>query len=276
MQARAAAELTFSELLNAWNLGYAGYFVPLRFTPEMLETHLRCGGVDLARSRVWSERGEPVGFSLLGVRGGRGWIGGFGVTPAFRGRGLSYELFREHVGEIRGFGLSRLQLEVLTPNWARKVYERAGMRVTRTLKVLRGSLRQVDTADRPAETGTTLDPADAFPHLARLHAAHPPAWNREEAWVREAFGPGSGALAVGPADRPAGAVVWAEQAGALRILDAAAEEGSAEALLRALARRHPGRTVMVLNEPEGTPAHRAFLAAGFEEPHAQYEMHLEL
>jgi ribosomal protein S18 acetylase RimI-like enzyme len=276
MQARAAAELTPDELLHAWNLGYAGYFVPLRFTPQMLEAHLRCGGVDLARSRVWSERGEPVGFSLLGVRGSRGWIGGFGVTPAFRGRGLSYRLFQQHVDELRASELAHLQLEVLTPNWARKVYERAGMRVTRTLKVLRGSLRGGDSPSGQAGQATPVEPGDAFGHLARLHAHHAPAWNREPAWVREALGAGSGALTVGRADRPAGAVVWAEQTGGIRILDAAAEEGAGGDLVRALGSHLPGRTVMVLNEPDGSPVHRALLADGFEEPHAQYEMHLAL
>lgn len=286
MEQHPAAAFSLPELVHVWNLGYAGYFVPLRFTDAMLRTHLRCGGIDLSRSRVWTERGEPAAISLLGVRGGRAWIGGFAVAPAFRGRGLSYPLFAGHVAEIRGWGFERVQLEVLTANWARKAYERAGLSVTRTLQVLRGTLAPGPSAG-PARVCSV---EDALAALAEHQGTFAPAWTREAAWVRgmvagdsgvsgdspdPAATADAGAFVVDGDGGPAGALAWMVQGGAIRVLDAAAaDEAAGTALLAALAARHPGRTAMVTNEPDGSPMLRALQAAAFEQPHAQYEMHL--
>ncbi|HET6764573.1 MAG TPA: GNAT family N-acetyltransferase, partial [Longimicrobiaceae bacterium] len=222
MQTHAAAEYDIAALVRAWNLGYAGYFVPLRFTEEMMRTHLRCGSIDLARSRVWTERDETVGFSFLGVRERRGWIGGFAITPAFRGHGLSYRLFAEHIAEVRASGLTHVQLEVLTPNWARKTYERAGMAVTRTVQVLRGTLQP----GRSGGAAREVPGDEALAALGSLHGDFHPAWTREEAWVRgaaqDASGANGGGIVVERGGAPAAALVWIEQGGAVRVLDGAA------------------------------------------------------
>jgi len=263
-----ASGLDGDGLLALWNAGYEGYFVPITLTGEQLERHIRCGGIDLDRSLVMRVDGEPAAFSLLGTDGERGWIGGFGVAPAFRGRGLSYALMREHAARFREWGMRHVRLELFEQNWVRKTYQAAGFRVTRRLPYLTGAA--------PASG----DPLPAVPidaaleHHARLHADFPASWNREPRFLRRAF-PAGGEIAIaGPPERPSGILLAAPTGERVRVYDAAAEDdASAARLVEALGATYPGRSVIVVNEPEGSPVHRALLAAGFVEESAQLEMH---
>jgi GNAT superfamily N-acetyltransferase len=269
MQERRASEFSLGELAEFWNQGYAGYFVPLRFSEAQMETHLRCGGMDLRESLVWMDGDACVGFSYLGVRGNRGWIGGFGVTPAHRGRGFSYRLFARHVEVIRGLGLPRVQLEVLEENWARRVYERAGFAVTRRVVVLQGTLEGGGGEARVYDA----EPGPLLAHHERLHAGAAPAWNRDRPWLEEAIVPGDLALVVGPEDHPA-AVAWVREGGAeVRLLGAAAaEDEPARALARGLVARWAGRAATLVNEPEESPLRRALEEVGMRVARTQLEM----
>ena len=264
-----ASRFTTAELARLWNQGYEGYFVPITFSETQMEAHLRCGDIDLGRSLVLVDGGTPAGFSYLGVRGNRGWIGGFGIAPSHRGRGLSYPLFAEHVRRIAEDGPARVQLEVFTQNWAAKVYERAGFRTTRRLPYLVGA------APASGEALPSATPAELLAHHARLHGGFPASWNRETAWLEKRLPEVSArALAAGPMDAPSAYVIYAEAGDAVRVMDvAAADEEAAARLVAALGAIAPGRTVSVVNEPEGSPVHRAFTVAGWGEHSAQLEMH---
>ncbi|HEU4453076.1 MAG TPA: GNAT family N-acetyltransferase [Longimicrobium sp.] len=264
---RRASELDEGGLLALWNAGYEGYFVPITMTAEQLARHVRCGGVDLDRSLAMWVGGEPAAFSYLAVDGERGWIGGFGVAPAFRGRGLSYALMREHAARFAGWGLRRVQLELFEQNWVRKTYELAGFRVTRRLPYLTG----VAPTGRPLPS-VALE--DALAHHDRLHAAFPASWNREPRFIRRAFPADGAAVVAGSPDRPSGFLLAAPVAERVRVYDAAAEDDEAAArLVEALGALFPGRSAVVVNEAEGSPVHRALLAAGLVEESAQLEMH---
>jgi ribosomal protein S18 acetylase RimI-like enzyme len=277
MRERRASEYTADELTDLFNRGYEGYFIPFHFTVPMLEAHVRAGHIDLARSLVWEEEGRPIAFSLLGVRSGRGWIGGFAIAPEARGRRLADPLFQRHVDVIFAAGseIRALQLEVFTENWARKTYERAGMRVTRRVEAFEGPLDPSrfagDAAGGEAADG---DVAALLAHHARLHAAWPATWNREDAYVA-AYPFPVFALHAGPADAPTAVLFAAESGPGIRVLDAAATtDADAAAVFRALARRHPGRTMIVVNEAEDSPVNHVLRTAGFPVSRAQFEMHL--
>lgn len=272
MQEHRASAFSIPELTRLWNRGYAGYFVPVNFTDAQLEVHFRCGQIDLGRSMVWTEGEDPVGFSYLGVRGERGWIGGFGIAPEYRGRGLSYDFFARHVETIRAGGMQQVQLEVFTTNWARRVYERTGFAVTRQVAVLHGRLPGGGVGEGVA----SADPLALLAHHQRLHGASAPTWNREPTWVRAAVELGGvEALRVGLDDRPS-AVAWLRADGDLvRIVDAAAEsDEAARQLVAGVAARHGGRAAMLVNEPEASPIARALAALGLEVGRHQYEMQL--
>lgn len=270
MEMRRASEFTIPELTAFWNLGYTDYFTPITFTEEMMQGWIRNGDFDLDHSVVLMEGAELVGFSLLGLRGDRGWIGGVGVAPAFRGRGIAYRLFADHMALVKAeLDLASVQLEVLTENWARKVYERAGMNVMGRLSILQGKLPEGGAESAVAEAS----PLVLLQHHARLHQACPAVWQREPGWITKSLPESAAGLYTGPAEAPTGFLLYATAGENLRIIDAAAESlESATALVAALASRHPGKNLVSLNEPEGGPIHAALTGAGLTEARAQYDM----
>jgi len=272
MEIVAADALSLEQLTEAWNLVYTGYFVPIHLTPEQLADHVLCGDIDVPRSIVAREGGSLVGLSLLGVRDGRGWIGGFGIAPDFRGRGLSHRLFAEHMDRIRTDGPPSVQLEVFVQNWARKVYDREGFVVTRRLSVLRGRLPGVAREGSREPGGRETSPPGRLRHHDWLHAGWPLAWNREAAWLEKSFREGDRTLAIGPAEAPRGVVHYRRAESGPRVLDASAEEDAGSELVSALAAVLPGEEVLLVNEPEGSPVQRALLAAGCIETLVQHEM----
>ncbi len=269
MQYARASRFALHELTALWNQGYEGYFLPIRFTEEQFRRWSEAGDFDLEHSLVMVDGEKPVGFSFLGVRGRRGWIGGFGIVPEYRGKGLASQLFSEHIGIIEQLGLDRVQLEVLTQNWAQKVYARAGFVIIRRLSVLQGTLPEMPAG----EEEETLTPDEVLAHSDRLHAAAPAVWQREPAWLSRSMPEQAAVLHTGPKEQPTAYALYVTDGTGVRILDAAAEgTGSAAELVARLAQRCPGQPVTLVNEPEGSPVHQAFTAAGCHEVHSQYEM----
>lgn len=274
MQLKRASDFSLADLVTYWNQGYTGYFVPINFSESAMANHIRCGDLDLNRSVVLMDGDDCVGFSYVGVRGERGWIGGFGVTPAYRGKGLSYSLFADHVALCRETGLTHLLLDVFVENWARKTYERAGLQVTRRFGIHQGKLAAV--APLSVDAGPIGEAGlDALlPHSDRLHAAHPAAWQREPGWITKADTQGAMGLHTGDLSAPTGFVLYRTVGERVQLFDAVATGlAQAYALIGELARRYPGYAMGVINEPDDSPIYRALISAGLPEVKAQYEMH---
>ncbi|HUP49007.1 MAG TPA: GNAT family N-acetyltransferase, partial [Thermoanaerobaculia bacterium] len=121
---RPASLYSRADLADMWSLAYRDYFADLQFDERKLAAHIAVHDIDLARSMVLeSEEREFIGLSLLALRGARGWIGGFGVSPKFRRLGYSAVLIRSQLAVAHGAGLGSVQLEVLMQNWASRIYE---------------------------------------------------------------------------------------------------------------------------------------------------------
>lgn len=131
------ADLDVAQQTDALNLVYRGYDQPFQVSQQWVAEHVHTHGIDTTRSPVWLDgRAEVVALALLALRNGHGWIGGFGVAPAYRGNRLSGPVLRE---TLRGLETTPVQLEVLVPNLkARKTYEKGGFQITRQLVVLEG------------------------------------------------------------------------------------------------------------------------------------------
>lgn len=153
------ADLDLPQQTDALNLVYRGYDQPFQVSQEWVAEHVRVHAIQGNRSPVWLDgRGQVAALSLLALRQGRAWIGGFGVAPAYRGNRFSGPVLRE---TLRGLEDTPVQLEVLIPNVkARATYERGGFQVSRQLVVLEGP---PGAADQP------LEPAGL------------PCWQREQA-----------------------------------------------------------------------------------------------
>ncbi|MDB4895134.1 MAG: Acetyltransferase, gnat family protein [Firmicutes bacterium] len=271
MELKRASQFTVSELSQLWNRGYIGYFVPIQFTDAQMEGHIRISDLDLEHSVIAMDGDTPAAFSFLAVRGQRGWIGGVGVAPEYRGRGVASALFAGHTGVIRReTNLSHVQLEVFVQNWAQKVYERHGFATTRQLSLYEGTL----PAGRRAPDVQSGAVFPLLAHSERLHGEWVPCWQREPAGLTKSLPPTAQALWTGPADAPTGYLIYNMREQGIGITDAAASDtATAATLLDGLAQAHPGVTVRIVNEPEGSPAAQALTALGCEETSAQYEQH---
>lgn len=266
-----AASLSLEAYAAASTNAFEGYYVPLSLDAATLARRVRLEQHDLLNSLVAFEGEEAVAVAALAVRGTRGWCGGFAVVPRLRGRGVGRELLSALLTRARACGLRQLSLEVLAVNApARRLYESAGMRVTRDLLVLERGGAGATTTGAPAPL--EAEAAELLAHFRRLRA-EPPAWQRELASLLAAELRG---LCVGePRDPRAYALVGRSLDGHAFLSDlAAADASAAEELCAALA--HVAAPLRVVNEPERSPFVRPLLSHGFRETGRQHEMTMEL
>jgi GNAT superfamily N-acetyltransferase len=266
----SAATVSLEAYAAAITAAFEGYPVQISFNAAMLARRVRFEQHDLESSLVALDGDEAIGMAGLAIRGGRGWVSGFGVVPGWRRRGLARRLMSALLERARVYGLRQLSLEVLAENIAaRRLYEGAGMRVTRDLLVL----------DRPADYATRRRgalreaPADELlRHYWRLHP-EPPAWQRELSALLAADLRG---FYVGGRRRPrAYALLGYGRDGNAYVSDLAADAAdAAEAMCAALGRL--AGPMRVVNEPERGPFAAPLLAHGFVEVLRQHEMFLEL
>lgn len=269
----SAATVSLEAFAAAFTSAFEGYPVNISVDAVWLARRARYEQHDLLNSLVAFEGDEAVGMAVMAARGARGWCGGFGVVPRWRGRGLARRLMSELVGRARASGLRRLSLEVLQGNTAaRRLYERAGMRVTRDLLVMERAAGW-EAAKTPRGAPPQEAPAaELLEQFTRLHP-EPPAWQREPASLLAAKLRG---LYLGARARPrAYALVKYTAEGDAHLSDlAAADARQARAMCAALGGL--GCALRVQNEPERSPYVAPLLEHGFAEVLRQHEMTMEL
>ncbi len=269
---RAAASLSLEEVAAAFNAAFAGYFYPQQLTGASLARRARLEQLDLQHSLLAYDEEDFVGLTLLGIRGARGWCGGFGIVPEHRGHGRAHELMAAFVAEACGCGLKQLSLEVLARNTpAIRLYERAGMHITRDLLILE---RDAGKASGPETVELQMaEPSVLLPHFARLHTK-PNAWQRELPTLL--ITEGTRGVYLGKIEEPdayALCATWTE--GRTGLIDLAASESRhVDALCAKLAEMR--ETFRVVNEPEESLFASALIARGFREIDRQHEMVCEL
>lgn len=269
----SAASVSLEAYAAAFTSAFQGYYHPVSHDAMTLAQRVRFEHYDLANSLLALDGGEVAGIAALAVRGGRGWCAGLAVVPERRGRGLGRELFSALTARARASGLRRLSLEVLAVNVAaRRLYESAGMRVTRDLLVFeRRDKRAADSA--PHASAPREAPAgELLTHFARLHP-EPPAWQRELASLLAADLRG---LYVGGRGRPrAYALLGYGRDGNTYVSDLAAADARDARALCAVLDAAPG-PLRITNEPERSHFAAPLLEHGFAEVARQHEMTVEL
>ncbi len=267
--------LGLEPLATLFNRGYEGYFVPIQLDAEAFAVYAAAWDLDLAATRVALAGGQPVAFALLGVRGRRGWVGGMGVVPELRGRGLGRAAMDAVMAEARARGLAAVGLEVLEQNtWAARIYEGMGFRDTRALEVWS---RPADAPPLAAEPAPQVAPVPVDEALAAHAALHPqrPPWQREQRSLARQSDR-LAALAVRRAGSIGALAIFHGSPQRVSLLALAARPdapaGALPALLAALTAAHPGATVTLANLPAGDPAGAALAAAGFTVRLRQREM----
>ena len=263
--------IDLNAIADAFNAVYEDYVMPVRVTAEQMEHHVRSNDIVLAESPLWlDDDGAVVGMAMLGVRGDRGWVGGFGIAKPYRGRGLSHLLIQELIERGRRLSLREIVLEVITTNTAAiRTYERAGFTRQRDLVIL---LRRPDARTLDIDTSAVTIAVPMLLLANRPQSAHTPAWQHElRSLTHDDKLTG---LAVGPTDAPlAMAVYLVPDDTSIRIADLAAiDHDAAQTLLSALIQREPDRSIALVNEPEGSKALPALYDLGWQEVMRQHEM----
>ncbi len=265
-------------LATLFSLVYTGYHVPMHVDGALMRFLCVAGDLDRGASRLLRVDGEAVAVAMLGLRGEDAWIGGMGVAPDWRGRGLGERVMREVIAVARARGARRVGLEVLEPNvHAIRVYERLGFVRTRGLEVW--ALPAPDFEDDgPALEPVAVEEAQAF---VRAHRRAPEPWQRADgtiAALRADSKSFEGLLAKRGA-RVVGAMV-SRIAGRASVVQLATlpEEArpATHALLASLRRDDAPDGVRWLNLPDDDPAAPIVRALGATREAGQHEMSLAL
>lgn len=276
-----ASEVDYHALLSAINSAYRDYFIPIQLTPDSFSELVRRESVLLEASQAAISGGRVVGMGLLGVRGRRGWIGGMGVIPSFRRRGIARLIMQALLSRACQLGLETLQLEVITRNQAAfSLYKSVGFHTRRRLSVLSGRMADLKGAPDMAAHDVTISsepPADLLDALLEIPAPEPP-WQRESA-AHRAMLPQLKGLAArqGWRGRIVGICLYRDNGYYKDVAELAAMTPKTGAGLAAhLLRKHPSASFSYLNVPEEDPLLPILLGIGFQEVLAQFEMVLQL
>jgi len=132
-----ADRVPLTALVSALNRAYSDYYYPIYVTPSSLHAMLARDDIAPANCAVALEDDEVVGMGLLGMRGTAGWIGGMGVVPHRRQRGIGGRLLRTLIANARALSIQTLRLEVIEENQhAHALYQQHGFRDVRFLHML--------------------------------------------------------------------------------------------------------------------------------------------
>lgn len=273
------AHLSIAQLAEATNATFADYFVPISHTPTGFAAFCRANSVDVAQSVLLEHaEGRLAGLSMLAVRGPRGWCGGFGIVPEFRGQGLAAVLVHALIGRACSLSLTTLQLEVLVQNApAIKTYERAGFQTERELVILSGELGVgLTEIDAELDVQPIETPVEVWATGLGLPGP-PPCWQRDlvslltvtdlHGRIARRAGTLAGVLLYRP-NLPSGPLT----------VDSLAfsDEAAARALLARAVADTKIAQLFCRNEPEGSPLHVLLQSLGLRELHRQYEMRVDL
>lgn len=150
MRIKTVSQSTLEQVLHAWNKGFEGYFVKIDMSEEMFLTRLVGEGLSPRLSIVAFANDEPVGIVMNGFRQIDGkktsWNGGTGISPNYRGKGVSRALMEETIAIYEREGVEIATLEAIKENEvAIALYKKFGYVITNHLLYLNGDFEaQVD------------------------------------------------------------------------------------------------------------------------------------
>ena len=172
---RPARSLTLAALAELFTATYEGYVLPFVIDEPTLRLMVDSFDIDLDASLIAYSDGEPVGLANLAIRADEAWIGGIGVVPAARRRGIAETVMRAAHDEARARGAASVWLEVIEQNEsAFRLYEKLGYEVVRHVEVW--TLAE-DSAGGPARE---VPASEAHVRIRELRTTREP-WQRSDA-----------------------------------------------------------------------------------------------
>lgn len=138
--------ISSQEILEVFNHSFSDYFIPFKLTYEQLVDKMKADRSDLSLSVGAFENEKLVAFILHGFDTIDNekivYNGGTGVIPENRGVGLTKQMYSFILPLLKGKGIDKLLLEVISNNvHAIKSYEKSGFKVKRTLACYKGTTK---------------------------------------------------------------------------------------------------------------------------------------
>lgn len=119
-------------LIDAQNEIFQDYIIPMRSSRQFFIDFLKSVGGDLKNVLVALEGERIVGYANPVVDQHEAWVGGIGVLPGYRGKGIGTRLMLATEELSRSKGAREISLEVIEGNSkAERLYERLGYQRTR-------------------------------------------------------------------------------------------------------------------------------------------------
>jgi len=114
-------------LIDAQNAIFEDYIIPIRSSRQFFTDFLRSVGGDLRNVLVSLDGDRIVGYANPVVDEDEAWIGGIGVLPSHRGRGIGTKLMLAAERDCRERGVREISLEVIEGNdRATRLYGKLG------------------------------------------------------------------------------------------------------------------------------------------------------
>jgi ribosomal protein S18 acetylase RimI-like enzyme len=138
-------------LAASFKRAFSDYFVQLDMDEAHLRQFIEVNDIDLGLSiLVETSGGRAIGQTLSGRRGDLGWVGGAGLDPEFRGKGIAREMMRRQLKAFDNAGVQEVLLEVLSQNErAQKLYDGLGFQQVRELHYYRHMHPDPDEVPEP-------------------------------------------------------------------------------------------------------------------------------
>lgn len=176
---QSALHLTVPAIAELHTLAYGGGWIS---NPTKLADIFRIHSVDLQQSLIAYDARKPVGLALLGRRRAHGWLYDFGITPAYRGKGLGTRLLTTTTREAAKAGIRDIELDVWEKREdAIRLYRRVGFHHTRTYLNFEATgdrlrLSDLDTPPRLRLARSRVE--DVIGWYAEAHDQPEPCWDR--------------------------------------------------------------------------------------------------
>lgn len=275
-------EYTFSDALGysiaqlaaMVNRSYEQSYLELQQTAGELAAYCQYNNMALEHSLIMREGDNFVGATLLATRAQRGWLGGFGIVPEYRGQDAGKALLVQQLALARTIGLTSIQLEVpLESEAAQRLGASAGFQTRRDVLDL-----LIDVAALPPPASAIISSSDPERIMNWLMQGQPAAWTRERINL---LIKGGDALVLHRDDEAQAALMYRRRGKLGEKVQiyalALSATGNGQDIAALLHHAAVGATrISIHNEPEGTPLHRACQELGFAEEHRYHEMHIEL
>jgi len=266
----------FQTFVNTFNTSYSDYFVPLQIHSDAMHNLIIRDAIDERHSTVAYWGDNAVGVGMLAVRNQISWIGGIGVVPDYRRRGIARAIMDHMIDAARSLSLSVVELEVLMQNeGAFKLYQSLGFDVQQELHILNRDKTVLPIQVDSQWAVKDIDTKDALKEFDTLHTRRNP-WQRDLAALQN-LANGLSGWGVYDQDNKlsAYAIGWPTDT-VVRFMDVAGEPDMVLAILEHVHQTYANVSGSYVNIFDDDPLLPLFHEHGYTTVHKQYAMTLTL